>query len=278
MTFAPDKIIFDVFRELTGPLMRREVDQIKMGIADYDAGKGDHKLFEIFADMDDDDRISPYEFERIKGAVQAYSASKERNKLSSIQPIAITGNTAANDLLSARVVGEVLAHEGMVLEAYRDSKRIWTWGVGVTNASGHKIDRYRNNPQSVEKVVQVYVWLLQEKYAADVIEAFENVPLTEAQFAAALSFHYNTGAIKRAHWVKHWLRGDKENAKLAFMNYRRPPEIKPRREAERDLFFDGKWTGEHKTTIYPVRKPSYQPDWARAKRVDISADIARALA
>ena len=46
-------------------------------------------------------------------------------------------------------------------------------------------------------------------------------------------------------------------------------EIIPRREKERDLFFDGKWSNDGCATIYPVKKPSYRPDFAHPERVDI---------
>jgi hypothetical protein len=137
--------------------------------------------------------------------------------------------------------------------------------------------RYKDNPQPISKVIAVYEWLLREKYAPDVIAAFKGKALTEAQFTAALSFHYNTGAIRSASWVKSWISGNREKARQEFMNYRKPTEIIPRRTKERDLFFDGKWSGSGKATVFQVRKPSYQPSWSSAKRVDVTADIIAAL-
>ena len=170
---------------------------------------------------------------------------------------------------------ELLSHEGMVLEAYKDSKGIWTWGVGVTNNSGHIVyPRYKDNPQSIKKVIDIFKWLVETKYLPDVLEAFEGISLTKEQLAAAVSFHYNTGAIKRAAWVKSFKAGNITQARKEIMNYCKPREIIERREKERNLFFDGVWSNDGKTNLYTrVRKPSYSPVWSSLKRIDISEEF-----
>lgn len=180
--------------------------------------------------------------------------------------------------LTIKTLGEIVSHEAIVQEAYKDSVGVWTWGVGVTTKSGHAVERYKDNPQPIKKCLDVYAWLLREKYLPDVQAAFAGRELSEAQLCAALSFHYNTGAIKRADWVESWLAGKVETARTEFMNYRKPPEIIERREKERDLFFDGEWTGDGKVTVFQVRKPSYTPNWGSAKRIDITADLQGILA
>ena len=185
---------------------------------------------------------------------------------------------ATEPRLTARVAMELIGHEAIVREAYKDSVGVWTWGIGVTNASGHTVfPRYKDNPQSIERCIEVFIWLLRNKYIPAVEKAFTGLVLTEAQFAAALSFHYNTGAIRKADWVIRYRAGDLDAAKRNFLNWRKPPEIIPRRTKERDLFFDGKWSQDGKATVYPVKKPSYTPDWSGAKRVDISDALKRLL-
>lgn len=179
--------------------------------------------------------------------------------------------------LTPRVALELISHEAIVPEAYRDSVGVWTWGVGVTNASGHDVSRYVDNPQSIERCLEIYLWLLRTNYIPAVEQAFSGHTLTEAQFAAALSFHYNTGKILVAEWVKQWKRGDPA-ARTSFLNWRKPPEIIPRRTKERDLFFDGKWSNDGKALVIPVRKPSYTPNFGAAKRVDVSAILEGLLA
>lgn len=170
--------------------------------------------------------------------------------------------------ITPRVAAELLDHEAIVREAYKDSVGVWTWGVGVTDKSGHKVARYKDNPQSVQRVLEVYIWLLEEKYAPAVRKAFAGYPLTEAQFAAALSFHYNTGRIGNAGWVRDVLKGEMDNAEANIMQFRIPPEIIPRRMKERDLFFKGEWSGSGKVNVYGVRKPSYQPDFKHVQRIE----------
>lgn len=183
------------------------------------------------------------------------------------------------DMLTARVALELIGHEAIVQEWYLDSVRVGTWGIGVTNASGHNVDRYRDNPQSIERCLEIYIWLLRTRYIPDVLKAFEGVPLTEAQFAAALSFHYNTGAILKTEWVK-LVRAGQLGAARQFLetHYTNAGTLTARRKAEGSLFFLGKWSQDGKATVYTVRKPSYTPDWGSAKRIDIAADLTKALA
>lgn len=186
----------------------------------------------------------------------------------------VAGAVPSNGKVSIRALGEIVSHEAIIQESYKDSKAVWTWSAGITSASGHDVDRYKDNPQPIRKCLEIYYWLLTTKYLPDVLSAFHGRALSEAQLAAALSFHWNTGAIKVADWVESWLAGKPTQARSEFMNYRKPPEIIERREKERDLFFDGEWSGDGKVTLYQVRKPSYTPNWGSAKRIDITADLA----
>jgi len=178
--------------------------------------------------------------------------------------------------ITPRMVLELIEHEGIVLEAYKDSVGVWTWGLGVTNASGHQVHpRYKDKPQSLAHCLAVTVWLLRTKYLPAVLAAFEGHPLAEHELAAALSFHWNTGAIGRAGWVASVHAGRTEEAKAKFMDWRKPAEIISRRKAERDLFFDGKWTSDGVVPVYSVAKPSYAP--RGAKMIDISAALMEAM-
>ena len=190
-----------------------------------------------------------------------------------VPPVATT-----DDPLTLRVAQELIEHEGIVLEAYKDSVGVLTWGIGVTNRSGHKVDRYIDNPQSLERVFEIFVWLLREVYIPDVLEEFDGVPLTEAQFAAALSFHYNTGKIGKASWPDLWKAGRINQAFDSFLEWRIPASIIPRRAKEADLFFNGKWSQDGKASVIPVRKPSRTPDFAKAEQVDITEHLRRAMA
>lgn len=177
--------------------------------------------------------------------------------------------------ITARTAAELIGHEAIVLEWYRDSEKVGTWGIGVTNASGHNVDRYKDNPQTIGRCIEVYLWLLDTGYAPDVRKAFAGCNLTEAQFAAALSFHYNTGAILRTEWVTLWKGGHVQAARdFLETHYLNGGDLKERRMEEAALFFDGRWSGDGKTTVWPVKKPGYTPDWGNGERVDIMPYLA----
>lgn len=178
-----------------------------------------------------------------------------------------------NNKIDYQVALEVASHEAIVRQAYKDTKGIWTWSIGLTNASGHNVERYIGNPQTLQHCLAVYVWAL-EKYAKEVREAFTR-PLTQAQFAAALSFHYNTGAIKKATWVKSFNAGKIDAAKAEIMNYKKPPEIIPRRQKEQNLFFNGVWSNKGTILEYQVNANN-KP--VNPKAVNIEQELKAAFA
>ncbi len=181
--------------------------------------------------------------------------------------------------ITGRIAMELVAHEAIVTEAYKDAVGIWTWGVGITDASGHPVGRYKDNRQSIRHCLEAFEWLVRTAYLPAVEDAFAGFALNEAQLGAALSFHYNTGGIQRATWVTDVLRGDMAAAKQNIMNWSKAggqvmSGLVKRRSAERDLFFDGTWSYTGAVQVIPVSKPSYTPDLSRAQIVDISGDIA----
>ena len=55
-----------------------------------------------------------------------------------------------SNIITVKIAQEIVSHEAIVREAYKDSVGVWTWSVGITNASGHKVfPRYKDNPQSL---------------------------------------------------------------------------------------------------------------------------------
>jgi GH24 family phage-related lysozyme (muramidase) len=182
------------------------------------------------------------------------------------------------DQLTARGALELVGHEAIVLEWYKDSSGIGTWGIGVTNNSGHNVDRYKDKPTTVERALEVFIWLLRNRYMPDVVHAFQGHPLTEGQFAAALSFHYNTGRIASTDWVGLWKAGHLQAAEdFLKSHYLNGGVLAGRRKAEADLFFHNVWSYGGMATIYPVLKPSYQPDFRHPQRVDIGQAMTQAI-
>lgn len=174
--------------------------------------------------------------------------------------------------LTPRIVLELLSHEGLVREAYRDSQGVWTWSVGITDASGHRVyPRYKDNPQPLAHCLEVYLWLLRTRYLPQVIAAFGAYVPAEHELEAALSFHWNTGAISRASWVAKFVAGDRAGGRAAFLAWTHPAAIAARRRHETALLFDGAWNGDGSALVYDVAKPSYRP--VNGRRQNLRADV-----
>lgn len=178
--------------------------------------------------------------------------------------------------ITAKVALEVATHEAIIRQAYKDSRNVWTWSVGLTKASGYDPTRYIGKPQPMDDCLAAYIEALR-RYAADVRRAFKGHNLSESEFAAALSFHWNTGAIGRASWVKSFKAGRRADAQKQIMQWTANPELRKRREAERDLFFDGRWSQDGKITEYTRVTKRHTPVWKSGKRVDVTREIERLL-
>lgn len=139
----------------------------------------------------------------------------------------------------------LLGHEGVVPGPYFDSKKVLTYGVGHTKAAGFPdpgtlpVGMPDNMDAALMDVFRVFRKDL-AKYEADVNRAIK-VPVSQHEFDAAVSFHYNTGAIHRASWVKALNKGDRAKAAAQIMNWTKPAEIIPRRQSEHDLFARGEY-------------------------------------
>ncbi|WP_235003894.1 lysozyme [Jhaorihella thermophila] len=160
-------------------------------------------------------------------------------------------------------------HEGIVPGPYRDSTGTWTFGIGHTAAAGPPDPALmpRGMPDDLDAGIREVFRIFRTdlaRYEADVRRAV-TVPLASHEFDALVSFHYNTGGIAKAALTRHLNAGDRVAAADAFLNWRKPASIIPRREAERDLFRHGRYPSG---TI---------PVWSvdRTGRVDFSRPIRR---
>lgn len=105
-----------------------------------------------------------------------------------------------------------------LIEAYPDpgtGAAPWTIGWGATGAG----------------IASGTVWTQQQcddrltadlrRYAADVVDALAGAPTTQAQFDALVSFHYNTGAIRRATLTRRHRSQDSVGAQAEFARWNR---------------------------------------------------------
>ena len=160
-------------------------------------------------------------------------------------------------------------HEGIVPAPYRDSVGVWTYGIGHTLGAGYPDPEkmLRGMPSSLDAALRDVFDLFRRdvaKYEAAVNRAVK-VPITQAQFDALVSFHYNTGAIGKASLVKRLNAGDVAGAAAGFMAWKKPPEIIPRRKAEQELFAKGVYPGGQ-VTVWQVSKAG-KVIWNPARRL-----------
>jgi lysozyme len=163
----------------------------------------------------------------------------------------------------------LVRHEGIVPGPYTDVKQVWTFGIGHTAAAGlpDPATMPRGMPADLDAGIREAFGVFRAdlaRYEAAVLYAVK-VSLEPHEFDALVSFHYNTGGIAGAALTRHLNAGDRAAAATAFMGWLKPAAIRPRREAERDLFAEGRYP----TGTIPV--------WSvdRNGRVDFSRPIRR---
>ena len=145
--------------------------------------------------------------------------------------------------ISDKGVLEIAEHEGIVPGPYKDSKGVWTVGVGHTAAAGgpDPAAMAKGMPLDVDKAVLELLGLFDvdlDKYEDRVNRAIKK-PLAQHQFDALVSFDFNTGGIHRAKLTDEINRGDTSGN--GFMGWLKPKEIIKRRKAEQALFRTGNY-------------------------------------
>jgi lysozyme len=136
-----------------------------------------------------------------------------------------------------------LRTDGMVV-AYPDpgtGSEPWTIGWGATGRD--HVHGGRIGPQTVWTQAQCDARLADDlsRYAADVARALDQAPVTQAQFDAMVSFHYNTGAIARATLTQKHKAGDFDGAAREFARWNKAggrvlKGLVRRRAAEAELY------------------------------------------
>lgn len=146
--------------------------------------------------------------------------------------------------------------EGIVPGPYLDTVGVWTYGIGHAETSGRDPNprhMRRGMPTDLDAELSGVFKVFREdmEVFSQAVRQSVTAPMTQYEFDAAVSFHYNTGAIRKATWVKTWNAGDKDKAVRQIMNWSKPPEIIGRREQERELFRIGDY-GQGKIPVYQV--------------------------
>lgn len=201
-----DKPIFDAFRLLTGDITRSEFKDIKGAIHQWQEGGSDKPLFDLLGVMDDDDKISQYEFATLKRAIAASIAND--NDLGVVR-------SESRDI-SAHALESMALYEGFRANAYPDpgsrDGHPWTIGFGSTGPDIRK-GMVWTRRQAMDRMLQDV-----RRFEDGVEKAIGDAPTTQAQFDAFVHFAYNIGiaAFSRSTLLKKHKAGDYAGASREF--------------------------------------------------------------
>lgn len=142
----------------------------------------------------------------------------------------------ARQSMSAVGLAALISREARVLKAYKDTKGIWTIGIGHTAAAGAPIPYAGLTITAAESDVIFACDLVQYEVA---VRAAITVVLTDHQFDALVSICFNIGtdAFRGSTFVKRINAGaSAAQIRAAIRMWKKPPEILTRRTAEADQF------------------------------------------
>lgn len=162
----------------------------------------------------------------------------------------------SNTTTSARGRAALKLEEGDVLKAYRCPAGRWTIGVGLTKASG-VVDPKPGMKITAEKSDELLSQALALNYEPAVRTAMPGA--LQNEFDGAVSFHFNTGAIKRASWVKAWKAKNWSRVKSGLAAWKKGggkvlPGLVKRRQREFEMICH---------SVYPVPVPATPTGLAR---------------
>ncbi|MCB1470894.1 MAG: glycoside hydrolase family protein [Rhizobiaceae bacterium] len=133
------------------------------------------------------------------------------------------------------------------MKAYRDPVGVWTIGSGLTAASG-VIKPKAGMTISRDQARDLLASALRRNYEPAVEKAMPAARQNE--FDGAVSFHFNTGAIGRASWVKAWKNGAKAAVIRAGLGQWKKgggkvlPGLVRRRDEEADIILIDRWPSD----------------------------------
>ena len=128
----------------------------------------------------------------------------------------------------------ITKEEGARNKAYKDSKGLWTIGVGhLIKADEQNLITATLTDEQVEDLLRSDL-----KWCSEAVETSVKVPLQQHQFDALYSLCFNIGgtAFKNSTVVKRINAGDMNGAAAAIEMWNKPDVLINRRKRERALF------------------------------------------
>ena len=128
----------------------------------------------------------------------------------------------------------ITKEEGARNKAYKDSKGLWTIGVGhLIKADEQHLLTATLTDQQVEDLLKSDL-----KWCSEAVESSVKVPLSQNQFDALYSLCFNIGGTNfaKSTVVKKINENDLKGAADAILMWNKPAVLQKRRERERALF------------------------------------------
>lgn len=159
--------------------------------------------------------------------------------------------------INAAGLSHIMQWEGKRLSAYKDVAGIWTIGFGHTDAAG---------PPKVTPGMSITGKQAEEILRADIakfearVERLVKVPLTDNQFAALVSFDFNTGALHKSTLLKKLNAGDYASVPAELMKWvnaggKKVQGLANRRASEAGLWAKGEFVSSNTVEAKPVAAP-----------------------
>jgi len=128
----------------------------------------------------------------------------------------------------------ITKEEGARNKAYKDSKGLWTIGVGhLIKANEQHLITATLTDQEVEELLRSDL-----KWCSEAVETSVKVPLQQNQFDALYSLCFNIGetAFRKSTVVRKINENDLKGAADAILMWNKPAVLENRRKRERALF------------------------------------------
>lgn len=158
--------------------------------------------------------------------------------------------------------------EGIVDTAYKDSKGIWTLGIGHTLGAGYPDPKsFIGKTMTIQEVFDLFSKDL-KKYE-DMVTRNVKVPLLQHEFDALVHFVYNVGetGFKSSKLLKNLNSGKKSEAWASgFHGWLKPPELRGRRDKERAIA----QSASYGTSVAPIYTANTAGKLSRKGNIDLS--------
>jgi lysozyme len=158
--------------------------------------------------------------------------------------------------LSKEGLAFIIYFEGMCSTPYLDDypKGEWTIGIGITKYDGLNVKNLpRDKEMSIEEMIAQFKDRI-KKYEDDVNRIIKQ-PMSQQEFDAFVSFHYNTGALGRSTAAKLFKDNKSKNSVVAALQlYNRDggrvvQGLVRRRREESEIFIHGVYAGNGNASL-----------------------------